>query len=250
MHDFSGQVVLVTGGSKGIGRATVRRFCESGARCIIVSRHLEECEAYARELTQEGWSADAQAADMGKVADIRKMVASVASRHGKIDVLVNCAAVNVRKQAIDYTEEDWDYIDGINLKGVFFCCIEAGKLMLAQGKGAIVNVASLQSHIVLKERCIYAATKGGVSQITKGLANEWAKKGVRVNSISPGFVDTPMVKAVFDDPHWRNLIDMRTPMGRLGAPKEIADLIMFLSSSAATYITGTDVAIDGGWLAS
>ena len=250
MHDFSGQVVLVTGGSKGIGRATVHKFCEKGARCVVVSRHLDECEAYVRELTDKGWRAEAEAADIGKVADIKRMVASVVSRHGKIDVLVNCAAVNVRKQAIDYTEEDWDHIEGINLKGLFFCCTEVGRVMLAQGHGAVVNLASLQSHIVLKERCIYAATKGGVSQITKGLANEWAKGGVRVNSISPGFVMTPMVKPVLDDPYWRNLIDMRTPMGRAGQPEEIADLIMFLASSAAAYITGTDVAIDGGWLAS
>ena len=250
MDDFSGQVVLVTGGSKGIGRSTVHKFCARGAHCIVVSRHIEDCQAYVRELTSEGWKAEAEAADMGKVADIKRMVAAVASRHGKIDVLVNCAAVNIRKQAIDYTEDDWDYIEGINLKGLFFCCVEVGKVMLAQGHGAVVNLASLQSHIVLQERCIYAATKGGVCQITKGLANEWAKSGVRVNSISPGFVATPMVKPVLDDPYWRNLIDSRTPMGRAGKPEEIADLIMFLASSAAAYITGTDVAIDGGWLAS
>ena len=250
MDDFSGQVVLVTGGSKGIGRSTVQKFCERGARCVVVSRHVDECEAYVCELTSAGWNAEAEAADIGKIADIKRMVASVVARNGKIDVLVNSAAVNIRKQAIDYTEDDWDHIEGINLKGLFFCCTEVGKVMLAQGHGAVVNIASLQSHIVLKERCIYAATKGGVCQITKGLANEWAKGGIRVNSISPGFVETPMVRPVLDSPYWRNLIDSRTPMGRSGKPEEIADLIMFLASSSAAYITGTDVAIDGGWLAS
>jgi len=250
MDDFSGQVVLVTGGSKGIGRSTVRKFCARGARCVVVSRHGDECEAYARELTGEGWNAEAEAADIGKIADIKRLVSSVVSRNGKIDVLVNSAAVNIRKPAIDYTEDDWNYIEGINLKGLFFCCTEVGKVMLAQGHGAIVNLASLQSHIVLQERCIYAATKGGVCQITKGLANEWAKSGIRVNSISPGFVATAMVKPVLDSPYWRNLIDSRTPMGRAGTPEEIADLIVFLASSSAAYITGTDVAIDGGWLAS
>ena len=249
MDDFSGQVVLVTGGSKGIGRAAVQKFCERGARCVVVSRHIDECEEYVRELTRAGWAAEAEAADIGKVDEIKKMVSSVVARNGKIDVLVNSAAVNIRKQAIDYTEDDWNYIEGINLKGLFFCCVEVGKVMLAQGHGAVVNLASLQSHIVLQERCIYAATKGGVCQITKGLANEWAKGGIRVNSISPGFVATPMVKPVLDNPYWRNLIDSRTPMGRAGKPEEIADLILFLASSSATFITGTDVAIDGGWLA-
>jgi len=126
MDDFSGQVVLVTGGSKGIGRSAVHKFCARGARCVVVSRHADECEAYVRELTLAGWNAEAEAADIGKVEDIKRMVAAVVSRNGKIDVLVNSAAVNIRKQAIDYTEDDWDYIEGINLKGLFFCCTEVG----------------------------------------------------------------------------------------------------------------------------
>jgi 2-deoxy-D-gluconate 3-dehydrogenase len=250
MGDFSDKVVVVTGGSKGIGRATVQRFCEKGAHCVVVSRHLDECESYVAELADRGWSAEATAADTGKLGDIKNMVAAVLAKNGKIDVLVNSAGVNIRKQAIEYVEEDWDYITNINLKGVFFCCLEVGKAMLAQGGGAIVNLASLQSHIVLQERCIYAATKGGVSQITKGLANEWARKGVRVNAVSPGFIATPMAKPVLDSAYWRSVIEARTPLGRPGTPEEIADVIVFLASPQAAYITGADIPIDGGWLAS
>ena len=250
MGEFSGNVVVVTGGSKGIGRATVQKFCEAGAHCIVVSRHLDECKNCVRELMAQGGSAEAVAADMAKVDEIRIMVARILEKNGKIDVLVNSAAVNRRKPAIEYLEEDWDYIADINLKGLFFCCIEAGKAMISRGSGVIVNLASLQSHIVLEERAIYAATKGGVCQITKGLANEWAKAGVRVNSVSPAFIATPMANAVLESPKWQSLITSRTPLGRTGTPEEVAEVVLFLASPRASYLTGADIPIDGGWLAS
>ncbi len=249
-REFAGKVVVVTGGSEGIGRATVRRFCEEGAHAVIVSRNEEKCRAYAAELKEDGYSADAVSADVGKVDDIKRMVAAVIAACGRIDVLVNCAGVNIRKVALDYTEADWDYMMDINLKGTYFCSLEAGRHMVARGAGAIVNLSSIQGHIVLPERTIYAAGKAGVMQFTKGLANEWAQKGVRVNSISPGFVGTPMVMQVLNDPAWLQLIQSRTPMGRVAAPEEIADLIVFLASDRASYITGADVPIDGGWTAS
>ena len=147
MGEFSGKIVLVTGGSKGIGAATVRRFCEEGAHCIIASRHLEECQSFADELQQAGFSASALAVDVSKVAEIKQMVGDVIDQFGKIDVLVNSAGVNNRKYAVDYVEEDWDYIMNINLKGAYFCTVEVGKEMLKQQKGAIISLSSLQSHI-------------------------------------------------------------------------------------------------------
>ncbi|MDR3592671.1 MAG: SDR family NAD(P)-dependent oxidoreductase, partial [Negativicutes bacterium] len=220
------------------------------AHAVIISRNGQEGQAYADALRNLGLSADAMAADVGKVSEIKEIARTIVQRHEKIDVLVNCAGVNIRKPALDYNEEDWNYMIDINLKGSFFCCLEFGRHMVARGSGAIVNLSSLQGHIVLPERTIYAASKGGVAQFTKGLANEWAQKGVRVNSISPAFIGTPMVAKVMDDPAWVQLIQSRTPMGRVGTPAEVADLIVFLASSRASYITGTDVAIDGGWTAS
>jgi len=248
--EFSDKVVVVTGGSKGIGRATVRKFCEEGAHSIIVSRNGQEGQEYADELQKLGFSAGAVAADMGVVSDIKTMAQNLIKQYQKIDVLVNCAGVNVRKLALDYNEEDWDYIMDINLKGSYFCSVEIGRHMVARGSGAIVNLSSLQGHLVLPERTIYAASKGGVAQFTKGLANEWAKSGVRVNSISPAFIGTPMVAKVMEDPAWVQLIQSRTPMGRVGTPEEVADLIAYLASSRASYITGADIPIDGGWTAS
>ncbi len=249
MGEFNNKVVLVTGGSKGIGRATVRHFCEAGATCIIVSRHEDECQNYAAELMADGFSASGIVADISKVTDIKKMVNTAVGNYGRIDVLVNSAGVNIRKMSVEYSEEDWDYIININLKGSYFSCVEVGKHMVAQGAGAIINLASLQSHITLPGLSIYAASKAGIKQFTKGLANEWAQSGVRINSISPAFISTRLVQPVLQDPVWRKIIDSRTPMKRPGTPEEVADLIVFLASSRSSYITGTDIAIDGGWTA-
>lgn len=249
MGEFTGKVVLVTGGSKGIGRTAVRHFCVEGASCVIVSRHQDECQRYADELIAEGFSASGIAADVGKVSDIKRMVSTAIERHGQIDVLVNSAGVNIRKPCVEYKEEDWDYIININLKGSYFACAEVGKHMVARGSGSIVNVASLQSHITLPNLSIYAASKAGMRQYTKGLANEWATLGVRVNTISPAFISTALVAPVLNDPVWRKMIDSRTPMKRPGTPDEAAELILFLASPRSSYITGADIPIDGGWTA-
>lgn len=249
MAEFTDKIVLVTGGSRGIGRAAVRRFCEAGATCIIVSRHEAGCQNYVTELVSAGFSASGIAADVSKVSDIKKMVNSAIEKYGRIDVLVNSAGVNIRKLSVEYSEEEWDYIININLKGSYFSCVEVGKHMVSQGSGAIINIASLQSHITLPRLSIYAASKAGIKQFTKGLANEWAQAGVRINSISPAFIATPLVEKVVQDAAWRQIIDSRTPMKRLGTPEEVADLIIFLASSRSSYITGTDITIDGGWTA-
>lgn len=249
MMEFDGKVVVITGGTKGIGRATVRRFCEDGATTIIISRNGNECEAYANELLQQGFKTEPIAADISKISDINQMVEKVINKFKKIDILVNCAGVNVRKPVEEYTEEDWNYMVDINLKGTFFTCLEVGKYMIKQNRGTIINLASLQSEEVLPERAIYAATKGGVRQLTKALAVEWAKYGIRVNAVSPAFIETPMVKKVLSDPKWNDLIVSRTPMGRPGKPEEVAEFIAFLASPRASYITGVNFMIDGGWTA-
>lgn len=249
MREFEGKVAIVTGGSKGIGRATVYRFCQEGATCVIVNRHETEGQEYAQELVQQGYSAVAVAADVSRVKDIKRMVDTVIKQFNKIDILVNCAGVNIRKPAIEYTEEDWDYMVNINLKGTFFTCLEVGKHMIERGGGVIVNLASLQSEEVLPERSIYAATKGGVRQLTKALAVEWAKYGIRVNAVSPAFIKTPMVDKVLSDPQWQQLITSRTLLGRPGLPEEIAEVILFLASPRASYITGANIMVDGGWTA-
>lgn len=249
LGELDGKVAIVTGGSKGIGRAVVLRLCQEGAICVIANRSRPEGEEYASELSKKGYKAIAIPTDVAKVEDIKGLVREVINRFGRIDILVNSAGVNVRKPAVDYTEDEWNLIVDVNLKGTFFTCVEVGKFMIAQRSGTIVNIASLQSEEVLSERSIYAATKGGVKQLTKALAVEWAKYGVRVNSVSPAFIRTPMVEKVLSDPYWGEFIRNRTPLGRPGTPEEVAELVLFLVSPRSSYITGTNVMIDGGWTA-
>ncbi|MFZ7102149.1 MAG: SDR family NAD(P)-dependent oxidoreductase [Peptococcaceae bacterium] len=250
MGEFNGKVALVTGGTKGIGRATVLELCNEGAHTVIASRNAAEGARFIEELTSRGLEASYVQADVGSLADIKKMVQEVLHHKGKIDILVNCAGVNIRKPIEDYHEDDWNYMVDINMKGTFFTCQEVGKSMIARGiKGAIVNVGSIQNEEVLPERGIYAGTKGAVKQMTKAFAIEWVKHGIRANSIAPAFISTPLVEKVLDDPQWKQLIISRTPMGRAGKPEEVAHLIVFLCSEKASYITGTNMMIDGGWTA-
>ncbi len=249
MGEFTGKIAVVTGGSKGIGRATVKRLCEAGAHCVIVNRTAQEGKDYAAELNKQGFSAGSITADVGKVNDIKRMVQEIIQANKKIDVLVNAAGVLRRKLALDFTEEDWNYMVDINLKGSYFCSIEVGRHMVERGEGAIVNLASIQAHNVLPERSIYAATKGGIKLFTQGLGNEWGTKGVRINSVSPAFVATEMVLKIMN-PALEAFIKSRTPIGRACKPEEVAEVIAFLASPRASYLTGIDVPIDGGWTTS
>lgn len=250
MGEFTGKIVVVTGGSKGIGESIVRRFCEAGAHCVIVSRHLDECQALADELKAAGMTASAFACDVSKVAQIKNLVADTVKQFGCIDVLINSAGVVRRKYAVEYTEEDWDFIMDINLKGAYFCSVEVGKQMIQQKSGAIVSLASLQNHINTKRSSIYGCSKAGIRNFTRGLANEWADYGIRVNCVSPGFIVTPLTENIMDNPAYTDMITSRTPLGRAGKPDEVADAVLFLASSKASYITGADLCINGGWTAS
>ncbi|MGQ9623559.1 MAG: SDR family NAD(P)-dependent oxidoreductase [Candidatus Caldatribacteriaceae bacterium] len=249
MAELQGKVAIVTGGNRGIGRAVVRRLCEEGAICVVANRSESEGKEYADELSREGYEAVALPVDVSRVQDVKKLIETVVSRFGRIDILVNSAGVNVRKPALEYTEEEWQFIVDVNLKGTFFTCLEVGKKMIAQRSGAIVNIASLQSEEVLSGRAVYAATKGGVRQLTKALAVEWAEYGVRVNAVSPAFIKTPMVDRILSHPLWDEIIRTRTPLGRPGTPEEVAEVVLFLVSPRSSYITGVNILVDGGWTA-
>ena len=244
--EFKDKVVIVSGGSRGIGGAAVRAFCKEGAKTFIVSRTAKDVNDYAEKLQSEGYQAFGLPGDVSDVADIKRVVQAVIDKCGKIDVLLNAAGILRRKPALEQTDEDWDAVVDINLKGTFFFCTEAARHMINAGSGAIINISSIQSHLVIKERAVYAATKAGVNKLTAGLANEWGRTGVRINTISPGFIGTELLTQIYNDA-LDAYIKQTTPLGRMGTPEEVAELILFLASPRASYITGVDIAIDGGF---
>ena len=240
------RVAIITGGSRGIGFEIARTMAESGAKVVIADRLRAEGEAAADQLRGQFVEADVTSS-----ASMRTLAEQVAREHGRIDILATIAGVALNTPAEETTDEDWRRLMSINLDGLFYGCREVGRFMLAQGKGVIVNMASMSGMIANRPQpqAAYNASKAGVILLTKSLAGEWAGRGVRVNAIAPGYVGTPMTKLGLETPEWRETWLSATPMGRLAEPAEIAPLAVFLASDASSYMTGSTVVIDGGYTA-
>ena len=246
---LEGKTALVTGGASGMGAATVRLFAEAGARVVVVDRN----EAMAREVAA-GTGAHVVAGDVSDSAFCERAVAEAVSRHGRLDCLVNAAGIIVRATGLMTTDEDWRRLMAVNVDGVFFMCRAALRPMTAQGSGAIVNFGSIWGELSGKGALAYAASKGAVHQITRTLAIEHARDGIRVNAVCPGEVDTPMLRAAgrakpLSDDEAREIGDRVVPMGRLARPGEIARMVLFLCSDHASYITGAMHYVDAGYSA-
>lgn len=246
MFDFTGKVVAVTGASGiGIGRVIAERFYRSGARVAMCSRSAERIEQSAKEIAGEErgriWAA---CADMSDVGDIRAFIDGAVERFGRLDVLINNAGVQFPKPSLEVTEEDWRRTVDTNLKGYFFAAQRAAGHM-AQG-GAIVNIGSVNAITVVVGQAVYAATKAGVSQMTKSLAREWGRRGIRVNCVGPGSIPTLINREIYKDPEVERAMCEKIPMGRRGRADEVADAAMYLASNQASYITGQTLFVDGG----
>ncbi len=247
---LSGKVALVTGASRGLGKAIALALGEAGADLALSGRSRESLEAVVRQSAGSGVQARAFTGDIREVRSVREMVGHVLESYGRIDILINCAGLNVPQAAADVTEEAWDEVLDTNTKGLFFCCQAVGREMVSQRYGRIVNVASQMSVVGYYQRAAYCASKGAVSQLTKVLAIEWATHNVTVNAIAPTFVETEMTQPMFDkDPAFLDDVMRRIPMGRLGRPEEVADAAVFLASDAASLVTGHTLLVDGGWTA-
>jgi 2-deoxy-D-gluconate 3-dehydrogenase len=242
-----GKVALVTGSSQGLGLAMARALAQSGADVIVNGRHAAKLAPVVREIEGFGVKSKAIAADLGRRPDVEKLIAAAIAWQGRLDILVNNAGITRRAPAVDFSDADWDEILNLNLNGVFTACRAAGRHMLARGSGKIINIASLLSFTGGITVPGYAASKGGVAQLTKALSNEWAVGGVQVNAIAPGYMRTDNTAALQADPVRSQEILGRIPAGRWGEPADVEGTIVFLASAASDYLSGQVLAVDGGW---
>jgi len=243
------KVVLVSGGSRGIGRALAAGFHEAGARVVITGRDDVTLTQAAQEIGADDHPVETVTCDVSDVETIQAMVDHVQGKFGRIDVLLNVAGVNIRQPAMDFSEEQFDFVVDINLKGAFFVAQKVGRCMAAQKSGSIINIDSLNTYAPLKNVLPYAMSKGGVVMMTRGLAVELGACGVRVNTIAPGFILTDLTQKLWSDPTMRAWGETNTPLGRLGEVEDLVGAAVFLASDAAEFMTGQVVRVDGGFTA-
>ena len=250
-----GDIAMVTGGAAGLGRVAALTLAEAGAHvCVTDIEHNRAGETVA-EIADAGGKADAWLLDVSDNDAICRVIAEIAEQHGRIDILVNNAGGGKRSASEDLSIELWDRIIQMNQTQLFVCSREVGKLMLAQNKGAIINLASIMGLAGgglcggLYGNLHYHAAKGAVVNMTRALASEWASRGVRVNAIAPTFTKTDLTMPVRQDPDLVAQIEDRTPLGRFAEPEEMAGAILYLASSASSMVTGHTLAVDGGWMA-
>ncbi len=236
------QVVLVSGASRGIGRAIAQGFAERGSRVIITGRDAATLEATAREI-----NATPIVCDVANKDAIDKLVETALKQFGHIDTLINVAGVNRRMLAEKLTETDYDFILDINLKGPFLLSIAVGKAMLARGQGNQINIVSLNNDRPLKGVMPYAFSKAALGHMTRSLAMEWGPRGIRVNAIAPGFVLTDLTKKLWSQPKMQAWGETNTPLKRLGQPEDMIGAAVFLASDASSWMTGQVLYVDGGF---
>jgi NAD(P)-dependent dehydrogenase (short-subunit alcohol dehydrogenase family) len=246
LFNLEGKVAVITGAGGGIGGAIAHALAGYGADIMAVDRNLESARSNADLITKMGRRAIAYGLNITDIAEIEKMTDAAVVEFGRIDILVNSAGMNIRKAVVDLRQEDWDPVLEVNLKGAVFCCRAAARVMIKQKKGKIINIASISSQLGHPDRCAYAASKGGLVQVTKVMATEWAKYNICVNAISPAAVDTPFIDGLKKN---RDSLDRemaRIPLGRIAIPEDMMGAAVFLSSDASNFITGHNLFIDGG----
>lgn len=249
MNTFSleNKVMVITGGTNGIGRGLVDYFIEQGVTVIAIGSRQATVDKLKAEMSEKGIDLDVRVLDVRKVPDIAPFFDAIVQKYGHIDILINCAGMGHPIPAIDVTEEDWNTMMDLNLRGAFFCSQAAAKHMLPRKYGRIINITSQISLVANEGETVYCASKGGMNQMTRVLALEWGKEGVIVSAVAPTFTYTPGTAERLDEPVFRDSVLSRIPRGRLGTIDDIANAVHYLASDGADMASGSVLVIDGGW---
>jgi glucose 1-dehydrogenase len=246
---LAGRVAVVTGSARGIGRAIAIGYAREGASVVSVDKLCaDQANGALQEIRSVGGKAIFVQVDVSNLEDHEKLISAALRQFGRLDVLVNNAGIELHEPVLDATPSTWDQIMGVNLRGVYFLSCKAAAVMAGNGGGKIINVSSVHDSKPLRDRAVYAISKGGVAMMTRSLALELAEKNICVNSISPGAVATDMNRAVLSDPVKREKLISRIPLRRIATPEEIVGAAVFLASSESDYVTGTTIYVDGGLL--
>jgi len=250
LFGLSGKKALVVGGAGGLGRVQARALAGAGAQVAVCDLDRAACQEVVKEVEALGGRGAAYGMDIRSKQSVTKAAALVLGEQGRIDILCNTAGVNHRVPLLEYPEEEWDRVLETNLKGIFLVSQAVVPQMIDRGYGKVINMSSIMGRVTYFNQAAYCSSKGGVDQLTRVMALEWAKDGVRVNAISPTYIETPLVRKVLEDePERVEFINRRTPMGRLGRAEELMGLTIFLASPASDLMTGQSICIDGGWTA-
>jgi len=252
VFDLSGKVAIVTGARRGIGRGIALALAKAGADVTVSDISLEECQKVVEEIEAMGRKGLAVKCDVTQKSEVEEMVAQTVKELGKVDILVNNAGIAGMKPFLEMSEEDWDRVLDINLKGQFLCAQAVAKEMAKQKCGRIINIASIaagQMGIGFAQSVHYCASKGGVTAMTEAMAVEFAQMGINVNAIGPGIIETAMTEGFLADEQMKQWFLSRIPKKRFGQPEDVAAAAVFLASDEADYITGATLFVDGGWLA-
>lgn len=249
IFDLSGKVAAVIGGASGIGEAVTIGAAQMGATVACLDIKQEEASKVAERAVAAGCSCEAGVLDIRDSAAVQAAFDGIAKKHGSLDIVICTPSINVRKQILDYQDDELARVLDLNMKGNFNVLRAAGRIMTAQGRGSIVLFSSIRSLVVEPGQSVYAATKAGILQMARGAASEFGKFGVRVNCVGPGVIETPLTAPIKNNKDWFDAYAAKSVFNRWGKPEEMVGPTLFLASDAASYVTGTIIYADGGWLA-